>query len=60
MLAPAALAFSRLKKRVIWALLQGEVVRRAACIHATSEQEHDEIRDFEKESRTRLPLFPME
>jgi glycosyltransferase involved in cell wall biosynthesis len=46
MLAPAALAFSRLKKRVIWALLQGEVVRRAACIHATSEQEHDEIRDF--------------
>ncbi len=46
MLAPAALAFSRLKKRVVWALLQGEVVRRAACIHATSEQEHDEIRDF--------------
>jgi glycosyltransferase involved in cell wall biosynthesis len=46
MLAPAALAFSRLKKRVVWAMLQGEVVRRAACIHATSEQEHDEIRDF--------------
>src|SRR5262249_46787354 len=46
MLAPAALAFSRLKKRVVWTLLQGEVVRRAACIHATSEQEHDEIRDF--------------
>jgi glycosyltransferase involved in cell wall biosynthesis len=46
MLAPAALAFSRLKKRVVWALVQGEVVRNAACIHATSEQEHDEIRDF--------------
>jgi glycosyltransferase involved in cell wall biosynthesis len=46
MLAPAALAFSRLKKRIVWAMLQGEVVRRAACIHATSEQEHDEIRDF--------------
>ena len=46
MLAPAALAFSRLKKRAIWALLQGKVVRRAACIHATSEQEHDEIRNF--------------
>jgi glycosyltransferase involved in cell wall biosynthesis len=46
MLAPAALAFSRLKKRVVWALLQGKVVRRAACIHATSEQEHDEIRNF--------------
>jgi glycosyltransferase involved in cell wall biosynthesis len=46
MLSPAALAFSRLKKRVVWALLQGDVVRRAACIHATSEQEYDEIRDF--------------
>jgi glycosyltransferase involved in cell wall biosynthesis len=46
MLAPVALAFSRLKKQVVWALLQGEVVRRAACIHATSEQEHDEIREF--------------
>jgi glycosyltransferase involved in cell wall biosynthesis len=46
MLAPAARAFSRVKKRIVWGLLQGEVVRRAACIHATSEQEHDEIRDF--------------
>jgi glycosyltransferase involved in cell wall biosynthesis len=46
MLAPAALAFSRTKKRIVWALLQGDVVRRASCIHATSEQEHDEIRDF--------------
>jgi glycosyltransferase involved in cell wall biosynthesis len=46
MLAPAALAFSRVKKTIVWALLQGDVVRRAACIHATSEQEHDEIRDF--------------
>jgi glycosyltransferase involved in cell wall biosynthesis len=46
MLAPAALAFSRVKKRIVWTLLQGEMVRRAACIHATSEQEHDEIRDF--------------
>jgi glycosyltransferase involved in cell wall biosynthesis len=46
MLAPAALAFSHLKKSIVWALLQGNVVRRAACIHATSEQEHDEIRDF--------------
>ena len=46
MLAPAALAFSRTKKRIVWALLQGDVVRRASCIHATSEQEYDEIRDF--------------
>jgi glycosyltransferase involved in cell wall biosynthesis len=46
MLAPAALSFSRIKKRIVWAFLQGEVLRRATCIHATSEQEHDEIRDF--------------
>ena len=46
MLSPAALAFSRLKKRFVWALLQGDVVRRASCIHATSDQEYDEIRDF--------------
>jgi glycosyltransferase involved in cell wall biosynthesis len=46
MLGPAALAFSHTKKRIVWALLQGDVVRRASCIHATSEQEHDEIRDF--------------
>jgi glycosyltransferase involved in cell wall biosynthesis len=46
MLAPAALAFSRTKKSTFWALLQGSVVRQAACIHATSEQEHEEIRSF--------------
>jgi glycosyltransferase involved in cell wall biosynthesis len=46
MLGPAALAFSRTKKRAFWAVLQGNVVRCASCIHATSEQEHDEIREF--------------
>ena len=46
MLAPAALAFSGLKKRAFWALLQGPVIRGAACIHATSEQEYEEIRSF--------------
>jgi glycosyltransferase involved in cell wall biosynthesis len=46
MLAPAALAFSRWKKRAFWALLQGPVIRDAACIHVTSEQEYEEIRDF--------------
>jgi glycosyltransferase involved in cell wall biosynthesis len=46
MLSPVAVAFSRTKKRIVWALLQGDVVRSASCIHATSEQEHDEIRDF--------------
>jgi glycosyltransferase involved in cell wall biosynthesis len=46
MLAPAALAFSRLKKRAFWALWQGRAIRRAACLHATSEQEYEEIRAF--------------
>jgi glycosyltransferase involved in cell wall biosynthesis len=46
MLAPAALAFSRLKKRAFWALFQGPATRGAACIHATSEQEYQEIRSF--------------
>jgi glycosyltransferase involved in cell wall biosynthesis len=46
MLAPAALAFSRWKKRAFWALLQGPVIRDAACIHVTSEQEYQEIRAF--------------
>lgn len=46
MLAPEALAFSSVKKRVFWSLLQGAIVRRAACLHATSEQEYCEIREF--------------
>src|SRR5207302_10654584 len=46
MLAPAALAFSALKKRAFWRLLQGPAVRQAACLHATSEQEYQEIRAF--------------
>jgi len=46
MLAPEALEFSRIKKRVFWALLQGSATRSAACLHATSEQELEEIRAF--------------
>ena len=46
MLAPAALAFSHLKKRAFWALFQGRAIHRAACIHATSEQEYEEVRSF--------------
>jgi glycosyltransferase involved in cell wall biosynthesis len=46
MLGPAALNFSRRKKLAFWHLLQGAVVRRAACLHATSEQEYQEIRAF--------------
>jgi glycosyltransferase involved in cell wall biosynthesis len=46
MLSPAALSFSRLKKRIFWQLLQKSAVVRAACFHATSEQECQEIRAF--------------
>jgi glycosyltransferase involved in cell wall biosynthesis len=46
MLAPVALAYSPLKKRAFWALLQGRAVRSAACIHATSEQEYEEVRSL--------------
>ena len=46
MLAPAALAFSRLKKRVFWRFFQGPAIRQAACLHATSEEEYQEIRVF--------------
>ncbi len=46
MLSPPALAFSRTKKRVFWHLLQGPVMRRTACIHATSDQEYAELREF--------------
>jgi glycosyltransferase involved in cell wall biosynthesis len=44
MLNPAALAFSATRKRVFWKLLQGPVVRRAVCLHATSGQEYAELR----------------
>jgi glycosyltransferase involved in cell wall biosynthesis len=46
MLCPPALAFSPVKKRVFWKLLQGPVIHSAACIHATSGQEYDELRAF--------------
>ena len=46
MLSPTALSFSRLKKRIFWQLLQKATVARAACFHATSEQEFEEIRAF--------------
>jgi glycosyltransferase involved in cell wall biosynthesis len=46
MLAPAALAFSSLKKRLFWQLLQRRAYQAAACYHATSEQEANDIRAF--------------
>src|SRR5579871_2245870 len=46
MLSPTALSFSRMKKRLFWQLLQKSSVVRAACFHATSPQEYEEIRAF--------------
>src|SRR5690348_2434417 len=44
MLSPAALSFSRVKKNLFWHLLQKPAITRAACFHATSEQEYRDIR----------------
>lgn len=44
MLDNAALKFAGLRKALVWLLLQGPAVRGAACLHATSMAEHDEIR----------------
>ena len=46
MLSPVALTFSRLRKRAFWWLLQGPAIYRAACVHATSTQEYEEVRAF--------------
>src|SRR3954454_1611376 len=46
MLSPTALAFSAARKRMFWKLLQGPVIRRAVCLHATSGQEYAELRAF--------------
>jgi glycosyltransferase involved in cell wall biosynthesis len=46
MLSSVALAFSHLKKSAFWSVLQGPVIRGAACMHATSEAEYQEIRTF--------------
>lgn len=44
MLGAEALAFSRLRKRAFWRLFQARALREAACLHATSEAELDDIR----------------
>ena len=46
MLGPAALQFSRKKKLAFWALAQRRALARVNCLHATSHQEHDDIRAF--------------
>ena len=44
MLAPEALAFSSIKKRVMWMLMQRRALHNAACLHATCDAEAEEIR----------------
>ena len=46
MLGPSALRFSARKKRAFWLLAQGKALRSAACIHATSGLEYDDVRAF--------------
>lgn len=46
MLSPAALSFSAWKKKLFWRLLQARANAMAACYHATSDQEFQEIRAF--------------
>jgi glycosyltransferase involved in cell wall biosynthesis len=46
MLGAAALRFSRMRKMLFWQLFQGPAVRRAACFHATSRQEYEDIRAY--------------
>jgi glycosyltransferase involved in cell wall biosynthesis len=46
MLSKTALAFSPLKKRLFWMALQRDAFHDAACFHATSTEEYEEIRAF--------------
>ncbi|WP_334163955.1 glycosyltransferase [Phenylobacterium sp.] len=45
-LGAAPLTYSKWTKRLFWAAAQGAAVRQASLLHATSEQERDEIRAF--------------
>ncbi|HEX4199628.1 MAG TPA: glycosyltransferase [Caulobacteraceae bacterium] len=45
-LSPVALRRSPRRKSLFWRLLQGPAVRRAALLHATSEQEYRDLRAF--------------
>ena len=44
MLSPEAWSFSRGRKQAVWSLWQRDGLRRAACLHATSEAEWADIR----------------
>lgn len=45
-LGATPLSYSKWRKRIFWALIQGPAVRRAAALHATCDAEYEEIRDF--------------
>jgi len=46
MLGEAALRFSVRKKKMFWKLMQRSAIHAAACLHATSTQEYEDIRKF--------------
>lgn len=46
MLAPSALDFSALSKRLFWTAAQREAVKAVSAFHATSEQEYADIRAY--------------
>jgi glycosyltransferase involved in cell wall biosynthesis len=46
MLGEPALRFSAYQKQLFWTLVQGNAARAAACLHATSRQEYEDIRAF--------------
>ncbi|MFN3890341.1 MAG: glycosyltransferase [Beijerinckiaceae bacterium] len=46
MLGEAALEFSKWKKAAFWGLIQRRAIGFASCLHATSEQEVEDIRRF--------------
>ena len=46
MLGPAALNFSRIKKKVFWSIAQGPALLSVSCFHATAPEEAEDIRAF--------------
>jgi glycosyltransferase involved in cell wall biosynthesis len=44
MLSAASLEISPWRKKLVWVLIQRALVRRASCIHATSQDEYEDVR----------------
>jgi glycosyltransferase involved in cell wall biosynthesis len=44
MLGAEAMAFSRIRKRIFWRMIQESALATAACIHVTSEAEYEDVR----------------